>query len=396
MYQGVWKLTLYQDLAPLGKFLREVQAMTSNLRAEYQTKLQNRRVNHLAPYQKAATQMFFELSKTQLKLIRDFEQIPLITQNFTTRTRPRRSLLPIGGSLLKLVFGTVDEAEIRQIRDVISKLMINQKLMHHAIEQNLSVVNTTRSDVSANRDKLNELITEYDTINTFVTSVSHELNHALNMTGQILETETKLRAAVDQIMHLTMLAEYHLQEIYIRINMLVTQKLSPSLILPKKLASLVRKVADNLPANLKPLTDLENVWHSYTTLSCRTTFTRYEIYTIIDIPLYNPSEIYTMFSVTPLKVYHNVQNLSLSAYAAYEPDINYILLEAKGLEFYSFSENELVHCPLGLTPLCKLNRPKMYSDSVGSCVLDIYFKRSNKKECNTVVSFPVVWPVVTQ
>ena len=63
MYQCVWKLTLYQDLGPLGKLLREVQSMTAKLRTEYHFQLQDRNVSHLAPYKKRQRKCFTSCQK---------------------------------------------------------------------------------------------------------------------------------------------------------------------------------------------------------------------------------------------------------------------------------------------------------------------------------------------
>jgi len=398
MYQGIWKLTIYTDLAPFGEFLKNTLQTTKQLRANYSMKFNIGNLTgqtYLKTLSEISDQMLADLIKTQNNLISDFEQIPYVTQTGSSVPRDKRSLLPIGGKLLSLVFGTVTEGEVKQIRTAVNHMITNQKQMHSVLKDSLSVVEATRHAVSDNRHKLNELLKEYGILRDLVVKFTNQLVREFAETKNLIDVEIMVRAAIDQIMHVTSLGEFHMQQLALHVNMLVTQKLSPAVIAPQKLSELIKEVSRSLPGKLKAVTDLDDIWHVYTTLACRTTFSGFKIYTIIDIPLFDPFEKFGLYSVIPLKVFHNIKNLSLPAYAAHEPDMEYILLENKEQDFYMLSQADLSTCPMGTTQLCKINKPRFYTDNPGSCVLNAYFRRNSGRRCKTVVKFPTVWPVVT-
>ena len=69
-------------------------------------------------------------------------------------TRIQRSLIPIIGKGLSFLFGTATEAHLKVIHNNINKFVNNQEEMAHVIDENISVINVTRVEMSQNRQTL--------------------------------------------------------------------------------------------------------------------------------------------------------------------------------------------------------------------------------------------------
>ena len=92
------------------------------------------------------------LQKDQMNLVESYIDLHAI------HTRIQRSLIPIIGKGLSFLFGTATEADLKVIHNNIDKLVNNQEEMAHVIDENISVINITRVEMSQNRQTLNKII----------------------------------------------------------------------------------------------------------------------------------------------------------------------------------------------------------------------------------------------
>ena len=66
-------------------------------------------------------------------------------------TKMKRSLIPIIGKGLSYLFGTATESDLNTIQSGISRLAKSQEEIGHVIDENISVINITRVEMSDNR-----------------------------------------------------------------------------------------------------------------------------------------------------------------------------------------------------------------------------------------------------
>ena len=92
------------------------------------------------------------LQKDQINLVESYIDLQAI------HTRIQRSLIPIIGKGLSFLFGTATESDLKVIHNNINKLAKNQEEMAHVIDENISVINITRVEMSQNRQTLNKII----------------------------------------------------------------------------------------------------------------------------------------------------------------------------------------------------------------------------------------------
>ena len=74
------------------------------------------------------------------------------------RDRHKRSIIPVVGKALGYLFGIASESDMKAVNKAILSLKITQKGVTHLLEDNISIINITREEVSQNRHTINVLI----------------------------------------------------------------------------------------------------------------------------------------------------------------------------------------------------------------------------------------------
>ena len=92
----------------------------------------------------------------------------------TLRKRQRRSLLPIVGKALSFLFGTVSEDDLNSIKQGVNNLANNQKKISHIVEKTLTILDTTRLEVSENRQEIDGLIVALSNVSIQIQSDGHK------------------------------------------------------------------------------------------------------------------------------------------------------------------------------------------------------------------------------
>ena len=70
----------------------------------------------------------------------------------------KRSLILIIGKGLTYLFGTATEADLNTIHSSVSRLAKSQEETAHIVDENVSVINITRVEMSEHRYVLNKMI----------------------------------------------------------------------------------------------------------------------------------------------------------------------------------------------------------------------------------------------
>ena len=118
------------------------------------------------------------LQKDQMNLVESYIDL------HATHTRNQRSLIPSIGKGLSLLFGTATEADLKAIHNNIDKLANNQEEMAHVIDENISVINITRFELSQNRQTLNKIIGSLTVLDTKLGNITEALEREVFQVGQ--------------------------------------------------------------------------------------------------------------------------------------------------------------------------------------------------------------------
>ena len=113
--------------------------------------------------------------------------------------RKRRSLLLFVGDALSWLFGTVSESDLKQIRNQISSLALNQHRIIHVVEQGLTIVNESRVLIRENRQSIIEIIESIREMDVKINQVTHELARRIKENRIFLKVYARINLLIDEI-----------------------------------------------------------------------------------------------------------------------------------------------------------------------------------------------------
>lgn len=250
-------------------------------------------------------------------LVKDFDSISHLIDNKNKRS----AWIGLGGSILKTVFGTLNEDDAIKYDQVLNSVQHNEKKLASLIKENilltsssLSNFNQTIHKIKMNEASLNTAIDELSVTLKNITTVSNELLIKNKINNILIQLEASL---------LTL--SFQLEDITNAVLLCSANIVHPYVITPTQL---YRELADNhirlrAGTNLPVSLELRNM---YLILSLSRMICYYydnKIVFVLKLPLVNPQE-YFVYRNLPLPIPHDSSNPN--TYSIIIPSCNYIAM----------------------------------------------------------------------
>ena len=155
LMRSKWLTTFVIDLKPYKNFLTKLSNNLDKARTAADTIDQFYEAPSKQDFRSVIAGLRTEIATLQKDLMNLVESY---IDLHAMHTRIQRSLIPIIGKGLSFLFGTATEADLKVIHNNIDKLANNQEEMAYVIDENISVINITRVEMSQNRQTLNKII----------------------------------------------------------------------------------------------------------------------------------------------------------------------------------------------------------------------------------------------
>ena len=85
------------------------------------------------------------------------------------------------------------------IHNNIDKLVNNQEEMAHVIDENISVINITRVEMSQNRQTLNKIIGSLTVLDTKLSNITQALEREVSQVGQFVQLYLQLDSVIQAV-----------------------------------------------------------------------------------------------------------------------------------------------------------------------------------------------------
>ena len=154
-------------------------------------------------------------------------------------TNMKRSLIPVIGKGLNYSFGTATESGLNTIHSSPSRLTKSQEEIAHAIDENISVINITRVEISENRQALNKIIGSLGNLDVKLSNITQALEKEVFQVGQLIQLYLQLNSIIQAIRRPVGQANSYVEHVQLQLNMLSLWYLSPSVITQRSLKGLL-------------------------------------------------------------------------------------------------------------------------------------------------------------
>ena len=305
------------------------------------------------------------------------EQLLLKYEDYQSLTyRTKRSVLLFVGNALSYLFGPTSEDDLRVIRKALGKLANAQGRILHMIEDNISIVNVTRREVSDNRHKINELISSLNSIVVSMVNTTQGLDKRVSRLEILTHRYWLYKIMVDKLVKYFLDVRMALSYLELQLNLLSVGHLSPSIIAQHDLRGLMHSIAQTLPDNFKLASDPDkDIWYYYRTLSCMTLFDSKSIVVVVDVPLVDREPSYVVYSILnfplPLPICTGSADGSKLS-ARFELESEMIAVNRAGTRYILLSQAEAARCSASTSKLCEVSSPVYATNSRESCEMSLF------------------------
>jgi hypothetical protein len=313
------------------------------------------------------------------------------------RGRNKRSLIPFVGSALNFLFGTVTDADLRKVQRNIRVLAENQRTIQHVMEDSLTILNTTRVEVSENRETINVLLKDVQLFENEVRKLFHTVSNKINEIEFFLSTYFRMNLVIDETRQFIQKLVSSVEYLNLKLNMLSLGHLSPSTITPVNLRTLLQDIQIQIFPNLKlPADPVKDLWKFYQLLQCTTIWEDDKIIVLVPVPLLEVNNVLEVFEVINLPLplpQATAEHKRLTA--SYVLEAKALAVDAKRSRFVLLDELEFRMCSRPLIGFCDFKSPLYPVNLNNFCIISLFLNDADSihLNCQTEVKFDSVIPM---
>lgn len=327
-----------------------------------------------------------------------------VMQLRSIKQRHKRSLIPIIGQIASWAFGLVSDADLANIRSHISDLARNQNKVIHVVEQSISVLNESVIHIRENRQSIMEMISSIHELDTRLKLITAGIEKELAATKLFLGMYIQLDLIIDEIKSMLQSAMFYLEHLRSQINFLSLGKVSPSLISPNSLRSLLLTIKSQLPPLITLIGDPDTeLWLFYRYLSSMALFERDKIIIILTIPTLRVDKAYEVYKAISIPIpmvsredsdtYNNDADRTDTyqrpdMLATYDLESEVFLIDKHRNHYVLLTSEEIAMCANPHTKWCSISSPVFPVNLATQCVINLFMKNdvAIQDSCQATVS----------
>ena len=269
--------------------------------------------------------------------------------------------------------------------------------MLHVLEDSISILNTSRIQISENRQTINNLSRSINRINERIDDTTKMLQTEIIELEQFVQMYLQLDLVIEETKRTVSNAQKYMEHLQLQLNMLSLGHLSPSVITPKSLKNLLIEMRSKLPHHLTLPDDPERqLWKYYQSLTCTTILDKGMFLVVVNLPLIDRDHKFEIYQVINSPFPYKLES---SALAINPEKTRYIILD----------QAELAHCSTPLLDYCNVKSSLFPVNLSKLCIIALFMmnKENVGKYCQTDVIpnsllpkatyvFDGIWIIATQ
>ena len=302
------------------------------------------------------------------------------------RHRSKRSLLPFVGSAINFLFGTVTENDMAVISNSVAQLENKQKAILHVVQSSITVLNTSLLQISENRQKINEVLKTMTQLNSILNKVTEATSKQIISLESKVNVQAKLNLIIREYQERLHDLIEQIQILDTQINMLALGRLTPSLITPEHL----KTILIDIRTKLEPTQDVPNdpeteLFKYYQYLTCTAIIHRNKILVIIPVPIVdyeNTFDVYQIYNLPMPVIRKDETGAQRHMTIQYELESTAIAVNREHTRFTPLSSQELESCSKPIINFCRLHSPTYHVNLNNFCIISLFMKNPAKIENN--------------
>ena len=314
--------------------------------------------------------------------------------------RPKRSLLPIIGQAMSLLFGTISESDLENIQTSIKNLAKNQISIIHNLDQSMTLLNLSRFQIAENRRAIIDVVKCVQSLDRKIIELKEAFQEKFARLEQFVNTNFQLKLILEEIRQTTQNAVLYLENLRAELNMLSLNHLSPSTITPNNLRGLLLEISDKLPTSMRLAADpILDIWYFYNTLTCTAYLDGYKILIVLSIPLVDRRESFDVYKIhnLPLSIHNSTpaENTNVNMVAKYNLETEAFMVNTDRTKYALLTKDEISMCNNKYMTFCNPKSAIYQTNLSKTCIIALFLKHTEniKQYCRSTVYFDTILPV---
>lgn len=388
---GHWLVSFVHELQPYAMFVDKIKGHIELTDTVLKSQIQYYHMSNLTGY--AAT---FQSLQLEIGLLNNsYQNVKDSFADYQTMhsDRTKRSLLPIVGQAMSVLFGVVTETDLENINRNIKTLAENQKQIIHDLKETVSVVRLNQEHISENRRAIIDLIVTIQRLDNKIAKLREVFERKFIRLEQFIHAYIQFQLIMDEINLMSQNAVKYLENLKSELNLLSLNHLSISTISPKNLKQLLLEIETKLPLNLGlPEDPRANIWYYYNTLHCMTYLEENEVRIVLNIPLISIVEKYEIYKIhslpVPMKNHTYVsKEINKHYLAEYNLESTTIMISTDKTKYALLKEHTYLSCVNPYIRHCNVKSAIYQVNLSKLCVIALFmgYKDNSKRFCTSKV-----------
>lgn len=361
----VWTIVVSVNTEDYDQVIYDVESIFEYLESEDK----NVEIKDLVPH--------YEISQLRTSLQITKQEIDNLKLLLPT-TRARRGVINGIGSVLKFLFGTMDDDDLQTLNSKINNLDDQSDVLVHVEDEKLTYMKKLTGEVDENSKAIKTIagilkstITEIKTTNfsiwTEITQLKRKLQYQARISSLFREVEMTLRLIDKQLVQL--------QE---ALDVTATGHLSSMLLTPSKLYDVLKEIIPKLPNGLSLLTDVEldKIYSYYRLAKVNAVSVKNIVRLIIELPLQSPDRHFELYSVRPLPYYDH----ALTQFIVVKSEASYFAISVDRQLHITFEDSQLKDCSDPPYEVCPIRLPLLPAAESDSCLHAMFIGDDTKAQ----------------
>lgn len=349
----VWTILVSVDTEDYDQVLHNIETILQYLESENITV----DVKDLIP--------FYEITQLRSSLQITKQEVSNLKLLLPT-TRPRRGVVNGIGSVMKFLFGTMDDDDLQAINSKINSLDNQTDAIVHVEDEKLTYIKKLTSEVDENSKAIKTIASTLKLTIEEVKSTNFSIWTEIIQLKRKMQYQARISSLFRDVEMTLNLVNKQLVQMQEALDVTATGHLSSMLLTPVKLYETLREIVPKLPADLSLLTDVEldKVYSYYRLARVHAVSIQNMIRLIIELPLQSFDRHFELFSVNDLPYYDN----TLMQFVVVKGETNYFAISSDRQLHVSLEDNQLRDCSTPPYEVCSIRVPLLYTSESESCL----------------------------
>jgi hypothetical protein len=288
----------------------------------------------------------------------------------------RRGLLNLGGSVLKVLFGTVTVADLEKLHETVERLHRNEKTVVHAVNQHVTYIKHLDDSVKFNAQIVSNLSTVVKSIALRMNSELASIVSELQRLNDTFEKQREVNIVTRQIEFALSQLEIQISEIFHAIAFVRAGKIPVNLISPSMLYNMLRNVTLILPENQELAMGMkrQNLHLYYDTVKVMMLADTHSLRLVLYFPLKSTNRDFTLYRivVVPARMFGK-------RYAQFSLAYNYLAINLLQQNYVLLTDLEIMKCSGVRVMVCPADKA-VFSTKLKTCELSLFLQSEDARE----------------